>query len=190
MHFIIRADADTKIGTGHAMRCLALAQACRSVGISITFATATKTVAFETHFKSDDIDVAYLSVQAGSADDASQTIALAQHRSASWIVLDGYHFSADYQRIIKGFGLNLLTLDDYRHAAHYYSDIVVNQNLHAHMDLYENKEDYTRLLLGVRYVLLRKQFLKYQDWKRRIPKVASKMLITLGGVILKMLPSK
>ena len=181
MHFIIRADADTQIGTGHVMRCLALAQSCRSTGISITFATAIRSAALEAHLKFDDIDVAYLSVQAGSADDASQMIALAQHRSASWIILDGYHFSADYQRIIKGFGLNLLTIDDYRHAAHYYADIVVNQNLHAHMDLYESKECYTQLLLGVRYVLLRKQFLKYQGWKRRIPKVASKMLVTLGG---------
>jgi spore coat polysaccharide biosynthesis predicted glycosyltransferase SpsG len=42
-------------------------------------------------------------------------------------------------------------------------------------------EPYTRLLLGTRYGLLRSEFLTWIDYKREIPEVAYKLLITLGG---------
>ena len=35
--FIIRADATPLIGAGHLMRCLAMAQALRTAGYSVTF---------------------------------------------------------------------------------------------------------------------------------------------------------
>ena len=34
---IFRADADTQIGAGHLMRCLALAQAAKLRGVDVTF---------------------------------------------------------------------------------------------------------------------------------------------------------
>jgi spore coat polysaccharide biosynthesis predicted glycosyltransferase SpsG len=37
------------------------------------------------------------------------------------------------------------------------------------------------LLLGPRYALLRREFRKWQGWKREIPVVAGKVLVTLGG---------
>ncbi|MGH7452631.1 MAG: UDP-2,4-diacetamido-2,4,6-trideoxy-beta-L-altropyranose hydrolase, partial [bacterium] len=106
---------------------------------------------------------------------------LARQRGASWIVADGYHFGADYQRIIKEAGLCLLFIDDDGQAEHYYADIVLNQNLHARESFYAGKEPYTRLLLGIRYVLLRREFLQRREWKREIAEVARKVLVTLGG---------
>jgi spore coat polysaccharide biosynthesis predicted glycosyltransferase SpsG len=75
----------------------------------------------------------------------------------------------------------LLVLDDYGHAEHYYADVVLNQNLYAKEDFYPIREPHTRLLLGPRYVLLRREFLKWQGWRREIPEVARKILVTLGG---------
>lgn len=181
MTLLIRADASTRIGTGHVMRCLALAQAWQSGGGHAFFAMSMESPALQARLQSEGIEVIYLPAQSGSADDAVQTVDLAQRMGATWVVADGYHFGAEYQRIIKGAGQRLLFIDDNGHADHYCADVVLNQNIHAHEGLYENREPYTRLLLGPRYVLLRREFLGWRRWKREIPEVARKVLVTLGG---------
>lgn len=178
---VFRADANTRIGTGHIMRCLALAQHWRDAGGHSVFATCMSAPSLEARLKSEGMDVIQFPVRRGGVDDAKQTIDLAKKRTASWIVVDGYHFDASYQQIIKNAGLRLLLIDDLGSAGHCYADIVLNQNLHAHEKMYMRREPYTRLLLGTRYVLLRAEFLKWQGFRRQIPETAQKILVTLGG---------
>jgi len=178
---LIRADADTQIGTGHLMRCLALGQAWQDAGGRAVFLMAVETPPLEARLRSEGMEVVRLPVQPGSTDDAIRTADFAHQVGADWVVVDGYHFGADYQRIIKDSGLRLVFIDDIGHAEHYSADLVLNQNIHAHEDLYPNREPYTRLLLGTRYVLLRREFLKWRGWKREIPEVARKVLVTMGG---------
>jgi len=180
-NLVIRADAGTEIGTGHVMRCLALAQAWQDAGGSVIFLTATRIPALEKRLKSEDMSVAYLAAVPGSIDDALEVANLSHDFGAAWIVADGYHFGADYQQKLKELGARLLQIDDYGHADHYYADIVLNQNIYASEEIYKNREPYTKLLLGTRYVLLRREFLKWRYWKREIPDVARKILVTLGG---------
>jgi UDP-2,4-diacetamido-2,4,6-trideoxy-beta-L-altropyranose hydrolase len=180
-YLIIRADVSTHIGTGHVMRCLALGQAWQDAGGNAVFVMCTDAPAIEDRYKSEGMEIIHLSALLGSADDAMQTADLSRRMGASWVVVDGYHFGADYQRFVKDAGLRLLFIDDYGHADRYYADIVLNQNLHAHESLYQNREFYTRLLLGPRYALLRQEFWKWQGWKRGIPKVPRRVLVTLGG---------
>ena len=71
-------------------------------------------------------------------------------------------------------------IDDMVYLDHYYADVVLNQNINAEILQYPC-EPYTRLLLGTRYVLLRREFLKWKGWKREIPAVARKVMVTLGG---------
>jgi UDP-2,4-diacetamido-2,4,6-trideoxy-beta-L-altropyranose hydrolase len=163
------------------MRCLALAQAWQDAGGRVVFLMAMETPALEARLRSEGMEVIHLPVQPGSTDDAIRTADFAHQVGADWVVVDGYHFGADYQRIIKDSGLRLLFIDDNGHAGHYSADLVLNQNIHAHEGLYPNREPYTRLLLGTRYVLLRREFLKWRGWKREIPEVARKVLVTMGG---------
>ena len=178
---VVRADANARIGAGHVMRCLALAQAWQDDGGRAIFLMAPNAPSLEKRLKSEATEVIRVAIQPGSADDATQTAHLARQMGALWVVVDGYHFDADYQRIIKDAGLRLLFVDDHGHSARYYADIVLNQNLHAHRGLYANREPYTRLLLGTRYVLLRREFLNWRGWKRRIAEVAHNVLVTMGG---------
>jgi UDP-2,4-diacetamido-2,4,6-trideoxy-beta-L-altropyranose hydrolase len=180
-NLIIRAEASTEIGIGHVMRCFALAQAWQDSGGCSSFVMAEGSALLEARLKSEEMEVMYLSDQPGSMDDASRTADLAHERNASWVVVDGYAFGAVYQQVIKDSGKRLLFVDDYGRAEHYCADIVLNQNIHAEEDLYTNRESYTKLLLGARYVLLRREFLKWQGWQREIPEVARKILVTLGG---------
>ena len=97
------------------------------------------------------------------------------------MVLDGYHFDAEYQKTLKHNGCRLLCLDDNGHADFYSADIVLNQNLHADEHLYKNKDAHTRLLLGPRFSLLRRQFRNRQTASRKTAHFASRLLVTMGG---------
>ena len=178
---LIRADANAQIGAGHVMRCLALAEAWKDEGGMAIFITSSEDQNLRDRLKARGIEMVAISSEAGHWTDAKKTAEHAAKISASWVVLDGYHFKADYQKFLKDSGHRLLLIDDDGCANHYYADILLNQNVHAHEDLYTNKESYTKLLLGSRYVLLRHEFLKWKVWKRKIPQRAKKILITLGG---------
>ena len=178
---LLRADANTQMGTGHLMRCLALGQAWQEQGNVAHFALATEIPTLETRLTSEGIITHCLAVKAGSDADAIQTTKLAHHIGARWVVVDGYQFNAGYQQAIKQAQLRLLFLDDYGHAEHYYADLVLNQNISADEAFYYNREPYTRLLLGRRYTLLRREFWAYRGWQRTIPVVARRVLVTMGG---------
>jgi UDP-2,4-diacetamido-2,4,6-trideoxy-beta-L-altropyranose hydrolase len=181
MKLLVRVDASIKIGTGHLMRCIALAQVWQNVGGQAVFVIATQATPIEDRLVSEGMDVVHLSVEPGSAEDARKTASLAWQLGATWVVVDGYHFGTEYQRIIQNGGLRLLFIDDYGHAQHYWADIVLNQNIYAHEGLYPNRSPDTQLLLGTRYALLRREFRQWQGWTRKISPVAQKVLVTLGG---------
>jgi UDP-2,4-diacetamido-2,4,6-trideoxy-beta-L-altropyranose hydrolase len=169
------------IGSGHVMRCLALAQAWGDAGGRAIFAMAQATPAVEERLRNEGFEVARVGAQVASVADAEETAELAHQRGAAWVVVDGYEFGAEYQASLKGYGMKVLFIDDNGHAAHYSADLVLNQNTHASESLYSNREPYTRLLLGSRYVLLRHEFERWRNWKRGIPDVAQKLLVTMGG---------
>ena len=91
-NLIIRADASTEIGTGHVMRCLALAQAWQDAGNKATFVMAMKSPAIEARLRSEGFEVVIVQQTPGSAEDAVQTEGVANQHNAQWIVVDGYQF--------------------------------------------------------------------------------------------------
>lgn len=178
---LFRADASREIGTGHVMRCLALAQAWQDKGGDATFLCAQLPEGLESRLRDEGVKVLRLGAEAGSGDDAVVTARTAGQTGSSWVVVDGYKFGADYQKALKAEGLRLLFMDDYGHADSYSADLVLNQNIYAEEDRYLHREPTTRLLLGARYALLRREFLRWRDWERHIPGAARKVLVTLGG---------
>lgn len=181
MQVVFRVDASTQIGTGHVMRCLALAQAWHDTQGQPIFVMTTSVPALEERLKSEGMQVVHLTTEPGSLDDAEQTTTLAHQFGATWVVVDGYHFGGEYQQILKQSKLHLLFIDDYGHAEHYYADFVLNQNISADEQWYNNREAYTQLLLDTRYALLRREFWQWQGWQRTVPPVAKKVLVSLGG---------
>ncbi len=184
---ILRADASIAMGTGHVMRCLALAQAWQD--------QARQEQGWAMHFchgrddgrpaknASAPKSLKSLTVAAipGSLQDAAQVVKLARARNSNWIVVDGYQFEVEYQRRLKAAGLKVLVVDDTGHAGAYVADLVLDQNAHATKDFYQQRESYSQLLLGPRYALLRREFRPWREWKREIAPVARKVLLTVGG---------
>lgn len=178
---LIRADASVQMGTGHAMRCLALAQAWQEAAGTARFVLGSATTAIEARLNGEGMAFSQITAPSGSALDAMQTIAMAREVGAAWVVVDGYQFDADYQRAIKESGMRLLFVDDYGHAQHYWADLILNQNIYASEALYPGREADARLLLGTRYALLRREFWPWRGWQRQMPEVARRVLVTLGG---------
>jgi UDP-2,4-diacetamido-2,4,6-trideoxy-beta-L-altropyranose hydrolase len=163
------------------MRSLALAQAWRDAGGIAAFAMAESTPAILQRLTTENFEIHKLRAHSGTLDDAKCTNELARAYGARWVVADGYAFDAGYQRSIKNAGLNLLSVDDTGDAAHYFADLVLNQNLHARESAYSNRESSCRLLLGPRYALLRREFKPWREWKREIAPRGSRVLVTMGG---------
>jgi len=177
---LIRADASPKIGAGHVMRCLALAQAWQADGGSVMF-VGNMTPILENQLAAENIKVRNLKVKAGSLKDADRTVRHAKALDVSWVVVDGYHFGGDYQHRLRESGLRVLFIDDYGHADRYEADLVLNQNIDADEGLYANRAEHTDLLLGPTFALLRKEFWPWREPRREIQAEADHVLVTLGG---------
>jgi UDP-2,4-diacetamido-2,4,6-trideoxy-beta-L-altropyranose hydrolase len=181
MNLLLRADASLRMGTGHTMRCLALAQAWQDAGGRAVFAALEIPSAILSRLQAEAVDVAAISADAGSAQDAEQTLAVAKEHEAEWIAVDGYQFGAGYQSSLKAAGVKVLFLDDYGHARPYSTDMVLNQNVSADEAAYSDRASYTRLLLGPKYALLRREFSGWREWAREIPAQCRRLLVTMGG---------
>lgn len=184
---LIRADAGIRMGTGHVMRCLGLAQAWQDRGGRVAFVLAACPPEIEERLRAEQVEVVRVSGEPASEADARATVEAAKVRGGAWVVADGYHFGADYHETIKRLGMRLLALDDFGGLAHYWADIVLNQDPIAEAGLYEQREPYTRLLLGTQYTFLRREFRQHPrrapdtHGRRQIPAVARRLLVTLGG---------
>lgn len=177
---IVRADASVRWGTGHVMRCLALAQAWQDLGGRALFLMAETTDAVGQYLRLQGIEVVSVAGEPAGHDDVQQLKQAATRHGAEWVILDGYHFDANYQHELKSDPLKLLWVDD-QGTRGCTADLVLNQNSNAHESMYPERGSYTRLLLGTSYVLLRRQFLAACRQKREIPSRAQRLLITMGG---------
>jgi UDP-2,4-diacetamido-2,4,6-trideoxy-beta-L-altropyranose hydrolase len=178
-HLIICAECGIQVGTGHVMRCLALAQAWKRAGGAVTFLVNEGLPAIEVRIHAEGIPLAMLPKNSElSLKDFVCAAAGADHPIA---VLDGYSFGAPDQAMLCEAGIQVLTVDDYSHATEYPARWVLNQNVYATAEMYAKANAKPKLLLGPEYALLRDEFLPWIGWKRSIPGRARKILITLGG---------
>ena len=178
---LIRCDSSVAMGTGHAMRCLALAQAWQDAGGNVVFAMAEATSAIEARLRIEGVKVVHLPGLPGSEGDSSQTSDVARQEGAAWVVVDGYRFGSAYQLALRAAGLKVLLVDDDGNAAPYSADLVLNQNVHASEGLFRDRAEHTRLLLGPRYILLRREFAFWRKRPFEIAPRARRILVTMGG---------
>jgi UDP-2,4-diacetamido-2,4,6-trideoxy-beta-L-altropyranose hydrolase len=164
------------------MRCLALAQALADeCGGGAEFLMADPQPAFTARAAGEAAVVTALDAAPGGPEDAAETARRARASGAEWVIVDGYHFDGRYQRALVDAGLKLLAFDDHGHAGSYHAHLVLNQNFGAGPEPYADRAPYTRLLLGPRHALLRREFRAWAAPPREAPAAARRVLVTLGG---------
>ncbi len=180
---MIRADASTEIGTGHAMRMLALTEALRDGGHRVTVASVATTPAIAARFEAEGADLTAVDGAIASADDAAETSRIASAVAADRLVLDGYRFDAAYLHALPG-DIRRLVIDDGGVVAVDPEDLVLDQNLGADPRRFAGRPSH-RTLVGPRYALLRREFAK--RWAtggaagQRAPDALARILVTMGG---------
>jgi UDP-2,4-diacetamido-2,4,6-trideoxy-beta-L-altropyranose hydrolase len=178
---LIRADANSVIGTGHIMRCLALAQAWQDAGGTVAFACTELPTGLLQRLRTDEsCTVHTIEAAPGSDRDIEQTRQLAESIAPKWLVLDGYSFAPAFQLGLRDVKWRLLFVDDDGRHESYHADVVLNQNAGAAAVLYGRRTHTAKLLLGCRYAMLRREFLSAKTRSITNDSV-SQILLTLGG---------
>lgn len=185
--WLIRADSGGSHGSGHVMRMIALAQAIQERGGRVALAHGECPPALARRLAEEDIQAfAVGDGVSGSVEDVRETVALARTLGCEGVVLDGYKFKDDFQGALRRAGCKVLCLDDFGHCTSWAAEWVLNQNLSADDEAarYTRVAAESKVLLGPRYALLRREF---RDWGRGVSDSAKrawpgKILITFGGV--------
>lgn len=156
-----RADAGVNIGYGHFIRSLALADMLKDE-FDCVFYTAEPSF-----YQIGEIMKICSYVTLSEATKFEDFLALLD--GTEIVVLDNYFYTTDYQREIKSKGCKLVCIDD-MHDKHYVADSVINHVPGTHESQF-SKEEYTKLYLGLDYLLLRKEFReatrKYTSFKEK-----------------------
>lgn len=145
-----RADAGVRIGYGHFIRTLALADMLRD-DFDCTFFTQSPS-----EYQQRETEKV-CSLVALPSDNSKFEKFLDCLKGEEIVVLDNYFYTSEYQKQIKEKGCKLVCIDD-MHDKHYYADVVINHGL-TDGRLFD-VEPYTRLCLGFDYALLRKPFIQ------------------------------
>jgi UDP-2,4-diacetamido-2,4,6-trideoxy-beta-L-altropyranose hydrolase len=175
---LIRADANAEIGAGHVMRCVALAQAWQKAGGRAIFAL-TAGAGLEGRIRSEGSDFETIHATPGTREDAAHTAQLCASLRADWLVVDGYHFPAEYRRSVRTLPARLLLFDDDAHGEARDCDLALNPDPDA--VLRAPAECKAVQLRGPQYALLRREFLDFRSERPSAPETARRILITLGG---------
>lgn len=198
-----RADASTQIGTGHVMRCLALADAFAREGASCRFITRehaghlNETIRGRGHLAiglpagAGELlpEAAHVPAHAqwlgvSWQEDAEQTIAALSHDRTDWLVVDHYALDARWETALRPHCGGLMALDDLADRPHRCT-VLLDANLgrtEAHYAALVQRD--CTVLAGTAYALLRPEFaaLRPGSLQRRRPAQLRQLLVALGGV--------
>jgi UDP-2,4-diacetamido-2,4,6-trideoxy-beta-L-altropyranose hydrolase len=191
-----RVDADERIGLGHAMRCLALADALRARGATTAFVAAALPEATAAAFRARGHVVLTLANAAGAPsgepdgalDEAGQRAdalaarqALATLGALDWIVVDHYRLGAAWERAAAAFAHRVAVIDDNAWRAHD-CDLLIDHNVSAQWAQYDTLLPPRALrLVGPRFALLRREFERERGVAPRARTAVSRLLVSFGG---------
>lgn len=105
---VLRADADERIGAGHVMRSLALAQAWKAAHGRTVFCGRIDSASLRERLEAEGFECL---VPGPAAEDTAACLR-DNGLEGGWVVLDGYHFGTDWHSSLVAEGYRVLVVDD------------------------------------------------------------------------------
>jgi UDP-2,4-diacetamido-2,4,6-trideoxy-beta-L-altropyranose hydrolase/UDP-4-amino-4,6-dideoxy-N-acetyl-beta-L-altrosamine N-acetyltransferase len=206
MKLAFRTDASLDIGTGHVMRCLALAQALQAKGADCHF--ICRTFPGNLIARISDLGFGVVALPTGQSPggcdgqgaeslpahaawlggnwrvDAKDTATALQSLRPDWLVADHYALDRVWEREVRPLCNNLMVIDDLVDRPH-------DCNLLLDQTFGRAGSDYARLvphnsvvLAGTRYALLRPEFsaLREHSLRRHTSGALRRILVGMGGI--------
>jgi UDP-2,4-diacetamido-2,4,6-trideoxy-beta-L-altropyranose hydrolase len=170
-----RVDGSTAIGLGHLIRCQALAQSLNP-SFQSTFFVRELESSIQRQLTDARVTLWHIPASISIGLEEAEWVA-SQLIATDTLVLDGYHFTPAYQRLLAATGIALLCIDDLI-TPPIWANAVLNQaggvsaTAYAHVPLAE-------LCLGPSYALLRPEF-----WANTASLAASaqpRLFLNMGG---------
>lgn len=186
MEILIRADASVKIGTGHVMRCLALASELRFRGAKISFICREETGNLIDLIRESNYKVFPLPDDLELKDDIRlmQAVIENSERSVNWLIVDHYLIDYSWELHLKDFVDKVMVIDDFVDRRHE-CDLLLNQSCVQNGNHYEGfVPEMCIKLMGPKYALLRPQFNKARGESRERDGKIERILVFIGGVDL------
>lgn len=170
---LFRADGNPRIGTGHIMRCLSLADAFREQGMTSVFILAEAYM--QTLIKKRGYECLVLGSDYDHMEEELPTLLpLLEERPPSCVILDSYFVTTGYMNAIKD-RAPFIYIDDLNRFD-YPADIVVNYSFYGKTMSYPPGKTY---FLGPEYAPLREQFRGLAP--HAVKKQVEQILLSTGG---------
>lgn len=174
---VFRAEAGPGVGAGHAMRCLALADALAARGWRCVLLTASTDWPIPNWSRAGH-EVLAFDAAAGSDDDARRTAATLAERRAALLVLDDYRFGPGHAAASRSPAREpVLRFDDLGTDVGS-ADLVLNGNAGAEVRYAAAYPEGVDTMLGTAHFLLRREVAAAE--RRPVP---GRVAVTLGGAV-------
>jgi UDP-2,4-diacetamido-2,4,6-trideoxy-beta-L-altropyranose hydrolase len=175
---VFRADANQVLGLGHVSRCLALIDILKSSDFIFLF--VIKNTSEKIIHRISETAHFFLLDQYLTLDQELNFLQNEVLSKKDILVIDGYHFSKEYQTSIKPYVNKLVYIDDLIEWP-MVADVVFNHGSESSKYEYQ-KEEQTELYTGFKYVMIRNEFLNAaRIAKREMLFEVGAVLICLGG---------
>lgn len=181
----IRADASVAIGTGHVMRCLALAEKMRGAGLDCRFVCRSLPDRLSELLEDSGFPVYSLHVKpgvdAGEADALETARIIAEYGPADWLLVDHYGLGAPWETQMRPYARRIAIIDDWTDRWHD-CDLLVNANVYDEAGASAQKAHVPQrcvTFLGPAFAMLRRAFeetnVPIRDGRIR------RLLVSFGG---------
>jgi UDP-2,4-diacetamido-2,4,6-trideoxy-beta-L-altropyranose hydrolase len=197
---VIRVDASRQIGTGHLMRCLALADGLAKKAVRCLFVCRSideflhgevrrhghefRLLPLDGADEVTESDLLPYASWLGAhwADDAEATRRVVASAEADWLITDHYGIDCRWHAKLRGAVRRIMAIDDLADRAHD-ADLLLDQS-----DPTETAARYRDLvprscvlLLGPRYALLRSEFAKVGAGSEALSPEHPRLFVCFGG---------
>ena len=182
----IRVDSSTKIGYGHFMRCMALADTLQK-NFEINFITRSLEGSLISYIQKKGFGIFRFysnSEKINEKNDAQKTISLIKKHSGSKniLIVDNYQLSKKWETDVKPFVHKLIVIDDLSNRSHN-CDLLIDQNLHTKVNgLYKGLIPSNCIkLIGPKFSIIRKEFRMMRKSVKPRTFPIKKILVSFGG---------